>query len=104
MNIRAHTKSASEPVSIQVNEITRVSGLMLRPRGARACLVLARAGAGMTHPSMAVARVIALMLTERHGIILFHDIHAKAKSALPIIFHQIGYASTWGNCHDLGAL
>jgi len=54
MTVRADTKLASEPVSIQVNEITRVSGLMLRPRGARACLVLAHgAGAGMTHPFIA---------------------------------------------------
>jgi predicted alpha/beta-hydrolase family hydrolase len=41
-------------MSIQVNEATRVSGLMKRPRGARACLVLAHgAGAGMRHPFMA---------------------------------------------------
>jgi len=62
MNIRADTKSASETVSIQVNEITRVSGLMLRPRGARVCLVLAHgAGAGMTHPFMSgIANDLAL--------------------------------------------
>jgi predicted alpha/beta-hydrolase family hydrolase len=54
MNTRTDTQSAPEPVSIQVNEITRVSGLMQRPRGAPACLVLAHgAGAGMTHPFMA---------------------------------------------------
>jgi predicted alpha/beta-hydrolase family hydrolase len=45
MNVRA--------ISIQVNETTGVSGLMQRPRGARACLVLAHgAGAGMKHPFM----------------------------------------------------
>jgi predicted alpha/beta-hydrolase family hydrolase len=54
MNIRADTLSTPEPVTIQVNEIIRVSGLMQRPRGARACLVLAHgAGADMTHPFMA---------------------------------------------------
>ena len=54
MNARPNTKLAPEPVRIQVNETTCVSGLMQRPRGARACLVLAHgAGAGMTHPFMA---------------------------------------------------
>jgi predicted alpha/beta-hydrolase family hydrolase len=43
-----------EPVTIQVNETTQVSGLMQCPRRASACLVLAHgAGAGMTHPFMA---------------------------------------------------
>jgi predicted alpha/beta-hydrolase family hydrolase len=43
-----------EPVRIQVNETTHVSGLMQRARGARACLVLAHgAGAGITHPFIA---------------------------------------------------
>jgi uncharacterized protein len=61
MNIRADVASAAEPVSIQVDEITRVSGLMQRPRAARACLVLAHgAGAGMEHPFMvAIARDLA---------------------------------------------
>lgn len=54
MNSRACKPSIPKPVSIVVNESTRVSGLMQRPRGARACLVLAHgAGAGMTHPFMA---------------------------------------------------
>jgi predicted alpha/beta-hydrolase family hydrolase len=53
MNARPNTEPAPEPMRIQVNETTRVSGLMQRPRGARACLVLAHgAGAGMTHPFM----------------------------------------------------
>ena len=30
-------------------------------------------------------RVITLMLLWRKGIILFHDIHPKAKEALPVI-------------------
>jgi len=52
---------AVQPVSIIVNAGTRVSGLMQRPRRARACLVLAHgAGAGMTHPFMtAIAKELA---------------------------------------------
>ena len=43
-----------KPVTIAVDETRRVSGLLQRPRGARACYVLAHgAGAGMTHPFMA---------------------------------------------------
>ena len=42
-----------KPVTIAVDETHRVSGLLLAPRGARACYVLAHgAGAGMTHPFM----------------------------------------------------
>lgn len=65
MNIRADSRSTPEPVSIQVNEITRVSGLMQRPRRARSCLVLAHgAGAGMTHAFMSgVANELAV-----HGV------------------------------------
>jgi len=43
-----------EPVSIGVDDSRRVSGLLIAPAGARACLVLAHgAGAGMAHPFMA---------------------------------------------------
>lgn len=53
MNIRAHLKARPEPVSIQVNATTPVSGLLQRPPTARVCLVLAHgAGAAMTHPFM----------------------------------------------------
>lgn len=46
--------SAPQPVTINVGEAHRVSGLLLAPSGARACYVLAHgAGAGMTHPFMA---------------------------------------------------
>jgi uncharacterized protein len=46
--------ASPEPLTIPVSESTQVSGLMQRPRGACACLVLAHgAGAGMTHPFMA---------------------------------------------------
>lgn len=45
--------AAAEPVTILVNEATRVSGLMQQARGAQACMVLAHgAGAGMEHPFM----------------------------------------------------
>jgi predicted alpha/beta-hydrolase family hydrolase len=53
----------TKPVTIAVDETHRVSGLLLTPRGARACYVLAHgAGAGMTHPFMAA---IADGLAER---------------------------------------
>ncbi len=42
-----------KPVNITIDETHRVSGLLLAPRKARACYVLAHgAGAGMTHPFM----------------------------------------------------
>jgi predicted alpha/beta-hydrolase family hydrolase len=44
----------STPVSIAVSDGARVSGLVQRPPGSRACLLLAHgAGAGMRHPFMA---------------------------------------------------
>lgn len=43
----------SKPVEISVNDATRVSGLLLRPRLSKACFVVAHgAGAGMLHPFM----------------------------------------------------
>jgi predicted alpha/beta-hydrolase family hydrolase len=53
---------ATDPISIEVNDTIRVSGLLQAPPGARACYVLAHgAGAGMHHPFMAdVARGLAL--------------------------------------------
>jgi hypothetical protein len=43
-------------VTFAVNDTQRVSGLLQAPAGARACCVLAHgAGAGMTHPFMALA-------------------------------------------------
>ncbi len=51
----------AERMTIAVDERTRVSGLLVAPRGALACYVLAHgAGAGMTHPFMeAVANELA---------------------------------------------
>jgi uncharacterized protein len=52
-----------EPVTIEIDETRRVSGLLSVPAGARACYVLAHgAGAGMAHPFMAS---IAAGLAER---------------------------------------
>src|SRR5262249_21908168 len=46
--------TASQTITISVDEARRVSGLLQAPRGARACYVLAHgAGAGMAHPFMA---------------------------------------------------
>jgi uncharacterized protein len=45
-----------QPVTITVDDAKRVSGLLLAPKKARACYVLAHgAGAGMAHPFMAAA-------------------------------------------------
>ena len=46
-------------------------------------------------------RVLALMLLWRHGVILFHDIHAKAQVAVPWIIQQTRTSGvTWMDCHD----
>ena len=46
--------SGLQPVTITVDDVHRVSGLLLAPPNARACYVLAHgAGAGMGHPFMA---------------------------------------------------
>lgn len=53
----------SEPISIDVDATTRVSGLLLRSPGSRACYVLAHgAGAGMAHPFLSA---VATGLGER---------------------------------------
>ena len=52
-----------KPIKISVEGHGKVSGLLLKPRGALACCVLAHgAGAGMTHPFM---EAIALALAAR---------------------------------------
>ena len=52
-----------EPVTINIDETVRVSGLLQSPRSARACFVLAHgAGAGMAHPFM---KAVAAELAER---------------------------------------
>ncbi len=49
-------------------------------------------------------RIVTLMLIKRHGVILFHDIHPKAKLALPKIFSDVGESVNWGDCHSLAKL
>jgi len=45
-------------------------------------------------------RVFALMLLWRHGVILFHDIHAKAQVAVPWLIEQTsGSGVQWIDCH-----
>jgi predicted alpha/beta-hydrolase family hydrolase len=57
------SSAAPQPVTFNVNDGQRVSGLLLAPTEARACYVLAHgAGAGMVHPFMAA---IANGLAER---------------------------------------
>jgi uncharacterized protein len=47
------TAASAEPVTIEVGETQRVSGLLIVPAPARTCYVLAHgAGAGMAHPFM----------------------------------------------------
>ncbi|MFC5474338.1 polysaccharide deacetylase family protein [Paraherbaspirillum soli] len=50
-------------------------------------------------PDDIINRMITLMLIKRHGIMLFHDIHPKAKSALPVMFDALGKAVDWRDCH-----
>ncbi|KQV51327.1 polysaccharide deacetylase family protein [Duganella sp. Root336D2] len=45
-------------------------------------------------------RMIALMLIKRHGVLLFHDVHSKAKAALPVIFDELGNAVSWRDCQQ----
>jgi peptidoglycan/xylan/chitin deacetylase (PgdA/CDA1 family) len=55
-------------------------------------------------PTMSVpqveARMETLMLTKRHGIALFHDVHPKAKLVLPRLFARFKDAGlTYADCH-----
>jgi len=44
-------------------------------------------------------RMVTLMLIKRHGVMLFHDVHAKAFVALPTLFAKVGEAVVWRDCH-----
>ncbi|MDD1610181.1 MAG: polysaccharide deacetylase family protein [Methylococcaceae bacterium] len=46
-------------------------------------------------------RMLTLMLIKRHGVLLFHDVHPKAKAALPVLFNELGNAVEWQDCHRL---
>jgi peptidoglycan/xylan/chitin deacetylase (PgdA/CDA1 family) len=49
----------------------------------------------------AAQRVLTLMLLWRRGVILFHDVHAKAAQAIPWIVGQTKHAAvTWEDCHQ----
>ena len=51
--------SDPKPVTIAIDDETRVSGLLQAPKDARACYVLAHgAGAGMNHAFMAATAVM----------------------------------------------
>ena len=50
-------------------------------------------------PADVVDRMTTLALIKRHGIMLFHDVHPKAKVALPAIFDKLGDAVDWRDCH-----
>jgi peptidoglycan/xylan/chitin deacetylase (PgdA/CDA1 family) len=49
-------------------------------------------------PEQVAGRVLALMLVERRGTILFHDVHPVAAKALPLLVHRIGGAVLWDDC------
>lgn len=54
LELRKVTAGVARPLAIGIDDERHVSGLLLAPRGARACTVLAHgAGAGMSHPFMA---------------------------------------------------
>lgn len=48
-----------------------------------------------------INRMETLMLIKRHGVLLFHDIHPKAKTAVPTIIAEFGNAIEWGDCHQI---
>jgi peptidoglycan-N-acetylglucosamine deacetylase len=48
-------------------------------------------------------RMISLMLIKRRGMLLFHDVHPKAKTTLPVMFESLGEAVSWGDCRQLNA-
>lgn len=49
-------------------------------------------------------RVLSLMLLWRHGVILFHDVHPKAKVAIPWLLAQTsGSGVRWIDCHAVPA-
>ena len=49
-------------------------------------------------PADVVDRMTTLALIKRHGVMLFHDVHPKAKVALPTMFEKLGNAVEWRDC------
>lgn len=81
-SVSSRSAGAAEPVSIEIDDTQRVSGLLQVPQDARACYVLAHgAGAGMTHPFMAAC---ASGLAER-GIatLLYQFVYMERASKRP---------------------
>lgn len=48
-----------------------------------------------------INRMEILMLIKRRGVLLFHDIHPKAKIAVPVIISDFGNAVEWGDCRQI---
>lgn len=47
-------------------------------------------------------RVMSLMLLWRRGFILFHDVHARARMAVPHLISRLAYDGiTWIDCHEI---
>ncbi|MFM8330168.1 MAG: polysaccharide deacetylase family protein [Candidatus Methylumidiphilus sp.] len=56
---------------------------------------------GKVSADAAAQRVMALMLLWRHGVMLFHDIHPKAQTALPWLLAQTQKAGVvWEDCRQ----
>jgi peptidoglycan/xylan/chitin deacetylase (PgdA/CDA1 family) len=54
------------------------------------------------HADQVRQRVLSLMLLWRHGIILFHDIHSKARVAIPWLLAQTrGSGVRWVDCREV---
>jgi len=50
-------------------------------------------------PEQVTGRMISLMLLWRHGILLFHDVHPKAKQVLPAILSATENSGIhWTSC------
>lgn len=45
-----------------------------------------------------LGRVLALMLVQRRGVILFHDVHPVANAVLPGLVEAVGSSVTWAGC------
>lgn len=57
---------------------------------------------GKISAEQARQRVLSLMLLWRHGVILFHDIHPKAKVAIPWLLKQTSTSGVqWVDCRQL---
>jgi peptidoglycan/xylan/chitin deacetylase (PgdA/CDA1 family) len=46
-------------------------------------------------------RVLALMLVQRRGVVLFHDVHPAAAQVVPMLKKALGSAVEWADCEAL---